>query len=108
MATKTLGTNATTTLAAISAATGSRDAPGNFGEISPADFATIQERILNDKINGFPKYPGALSKEGLLYVPNRGVLQVLPGDWVGVDASGWPILVSAHAIAFGSTSWTHS
>jgi hypothetical protein len=46
------------------------------------------------------------SKMGLLYVPNRGVLKVYPGDMVGVDASGFPILVAAEAIAFANTSWT--
>jgi hypothetical protein len=53
-------------------------------------------------------YPGAFARMGLLYVPNRGVLKVLPGDYVGVDASGWPILVSAEAIAYTGTSWSHS
>ena len=48
----------------------------------------------------------AFSKQGLLYIPNRGVLQVLPGDWVGVDNYGWPILVSSFSIANGP--WTHT
>lgn len=113
MATKTLGTNGNNTLTAISAAAGRTTAAsdlieGNFANISAADLATIQEAILNDKVNGNPIYPGGLVREGLLYVPNRGVLKVLPGDWIGVDATGWPILVSANAIASGSTSWTHS
>ena len=51
---------------------------------------------------------GRFSRQGLLEVPGRGVLRVQPGDWVGVDASGWPILLSAEAIAFGNTSWSHS
>lgn len=99
MATKTLGTNATNTLTAL---------PFQRGGLLPADIAIIQEGILNDLINGNPVYPGAFSSMGLLYVPNRGILQVLPGDYVGIDATGWPILVSANAIASGSTSWTHS
>jgi hypothetical protein len=44
-----------------------------------------------------------------LFVPNRGVLRLFPGDVVAIDNLGgtnvgWPILVSADAIAHGS--WT--
>lgn len=114
MATLTLGSNATTTLTAI------RWIPG----MTTADLATIANAILNDNSqtggqlaqtapSAKPIWPGAISNNGKLYIPNRGVLQVLPGDYIGVDANGWPILVSANAIAGGSspsasTSWTHS
>lgn len=98
MALKTLGTNATTTLHAFVMGTNT----------SAADYASIALNIKNDKVNGNPIYPGAFAQKGLLYIPNRGVLKVEKGDYVAYDASGWPILVSANAIAFGSTSWTHS
>ncbi len=113
MATLTLGTNATTTLTALL-----------FSPVmSAADFATLQQLILsegsqaggvaNAAPSAKPQWPGGLTRDGRLFVPNRGVLQVLPGDYVGVDANGWPILVSANAIAGGgspsaATSWTHS
>jgi hypothetical protein len=42
----------------------------------------------------------------ILTIPNRGRLNVLPGDIVAVDASGWPILVSAAAIGYAGTNWT--
>lgn len=46
-------------------------------------------------------------REGKLFVPNRGSLVILPGDYVAIDSTtGWPILVSARAIAAGP--WTHS
>ena len=115
MATKTLGTNGTTSLTAINAASGPGTGTGpgehpdaNFLNFSVADFATVQELIKNDKISTHPIYPGGLTQRGLLYVPNRGILKLYPGDWVGVDSFGWPILVSADSIAYGSTSWTHS
>jgi len=96
MATKTLGTNGQTTLTAMP-----------FGsDVSAADIATIQLKILNDLINGNPVYPGAWANTGLLYVPNRGLLAARPGDYVGVDATGWPILVSKLAAA--SASWVHT
>lgn len=114
MATKTLGTNANNTLTAV-----------QFSKaLSAADLATIQQAILNDMSidsgqaanaapSAKPILPGGFSASGLLYIPNRGVLQCLPGDWIGIDANGWPILVSANAIAGGAapsavTSWTHS
>ena len=53
-------------------------------------------------------YPGAFVRQGFLIVPQRGILKVLAGDYVGVDAAGWPILVSAQSIGYASTSWTHS
>lgn len=96
MATVTLGTNATTTLTALA-----------FGAAKlPADFATIAAAIKDDQNVSHPIVPGAFSQNGLLFVPNRGILKVLPGDYVGVDDEGWPILVSAYSIANGN--WTHS
>ena len=118
MATKTLGTSATTSLTAI---------PWTSGSNAQADIATIAAGIYSDgnvtpgvgqwsnspfasKANGGPSWPGALEMlgaEGQLIIPNRGILKVLPGDYVAFDATtGWPILLSALAIASGP--WTHS
>jgi hypothetical protein len=96
MSTKTLGTAGTTTLTAL--AFSASDAA--------ADVATIAQSILDDQNVSHPIWPGAFALNGLLYVPNRGVLKVLPGDWVGVDGDGWPILVSKRSAA--SASWVHS
>lgn len=93
---KTLGTAATTTLTAMPFST----------DQNVADIAQIAAHILNDLVNGNPIVPGAWANTGLLYVPNRGVLQVRPGDYVGYDSTGWPILVSKKAAA--SASWTHT
>lgn len=96
MATKTLGTNATTTLTALA-----------FSPVmNAADFATLQQLIKDDLNVAHPVVPGAFVRDGQLFIPNRGVLKVLPGDYVGVDDEGWPILVSAYSIANGN--WTHS
>jgi hypothetical protein len=40
----------------------------------------------------------SLTPNGLLYVPNRGVLRVYPGDWVAVDAAGWPVLIGRESL----------
>ena len=96
MATTTLGTTANNSLTSLIAA----------GAMLPADIAALANAILNDKINGNPIFPGAYSQTRLLHVPNRGILKVLVGDYVGIDASGWPILVSANSIAHAA--WTHT
>ena len=105
MALKTLGTNATTTLHALVAGV----------DLTPADIAQVRANIKDDYLNslstpGAPViWPGGFEMNaGELYVPRRGVLKVLPGDYVAYDAFGWPILVSSFSIAYGSTSWTHS
>lgn len=96
MATSTLGTAATATLTALPFA----------GALAPADIATIANAIKDDQTNGNPIWPGAFAQMGLLYVPNRGILKVLPGDFVGFDPqTGWPILVSARAAA--NAGWVH-
>ena len=96
MATSTLGTNANNSLTSLI----------NSRAMVPADLASICNGIKDDIINGHPIWPGGYSSHNLLYIPNRGVLQVLPGDFVGVDTNGWPILVSAFSIATGG--WTHT
>ena len=96
MATKTLGTNATNSLTAIVSS----------GSMAAADVAAIANGILDDQITGTPIYPGAFSSVDILYIPNRGILKVLPGDYVAIDNKGWPVLISAYSIANGA--WTHS
>lgn len=97
MATETLGTNATTTLTAV---------PFSYA-LAPADVAAMALLIKDDLNVAHPVVPGAFVRTGQLFVPNRGVLKILPGDWIGVDAKGWPILVSAYSIAAAS-DYTHS
>ena len=96
MALITLGTNATTSLSAKL-----------FNkQMAAADVASINNGILNDQINTHPIFPGAF-RNGQLYIPNRGVLKILEGDYIAFDSTtGWPILLSKYAIASGP--WTHS
>lgn len=90
MATRTLGTAATTTLTALT-----------FSSVmTVADQATMRAGIKNDLINGSPIFPGAFTQAGLLFIPNRGVLKLIPGDVVAFNtANGWPIVLSAAAAA---------
>lgn len=97
MGIQTVGTNANTSLT-----TGIKFLPGYGSGMAAADIATVALAIKNDQVNGQPVFPNAFSSNGLLYVPNRGYLQMLPGDYVAVDpTTGWPILVSKLAIASG-------
>lgn len=106
----TAGTNLTTSLQALFHA-GSYISPGgtvqSFVEVD-ADVATINQAIKDDLNPNLPTPGGTpmsgYSRNGQLYVPNRGWLKVFPGDLVCVDANGWPILVSARSIATGG--WT--
>jgi hypothetical protein len=90
------------------------------GNLSVADAATVRANIKWDgvyvnkawtQIQNHIAYPGGLeyspSGEALLHVPRRGVLKVLPGDYVAYDPNGWPILISGWSISgSGSTGWS--
>ncbi len=99
MAIVTLGTTLTTSLQTISGG-------WNRG-VSMADIATVGANIKDDLNNIHPIDLGAFAQNGQLYIPNRGFLNMLPGDWIAYDtATGWPILLSARAIAAGP--YTHA
>jgi hypothetical protein len=79
--------------------------PGYGSGMSAADIATMSNLIKNDLVNTNPVIPESFSSNGLLYVPNRGILKMLPGDVVGIDPTGWPILISKNSINAGGTIW---
>ncbi len=101
MATITVGTAGTTTLVGVVWTS----------SVAQADVSTINAHILDDLNARHPMAQidggGGFVREGLLYVPNRGALQLYPGDVVAYDpATGFPILLSARAAA--GASWVHS
>lgn len=101
MATGTLGTAATSSLTSIN---------GWTHQTAIADIATIAAAIVRQEA-GFRTsiVPGSFSPSGRLFLPGgRGVIQLKPGDYIGVDHNGWPIVVTAESIADGSSSWSHS
>ncbi len=54
-----------------------------------------------------PRINQPYAKNGLLVIPNRGVLQLKNGDFVCFDTTtGWPIVISGDAAANGP--YTHS
>ncbi len=109
MTTKTGGTLATTTLTGVQF----NYAPAT---LSDADLASISQGIYDDAAlagafvnKNSPNNP--FVRNGQLFVPNRGVLKVLVGDWVFIDpATGWPILISGNALpaTLTATGDTHT
>ena len=101
MALLTGGTSASTSLGAwlVTRATG--------GGTEAAKIGLVNAGIKDDQNVAHPIWPTAFNTSGRLMIPNRGVLQCLPGDYIMLDSTtGWPILVSAYAIASGP--WAHS
>lgn len=106
MVTATMGTAATTTLTALKFLPG----VGGNGGMAAADYAAINALILPDSANaptlGYKK-TFEWGSDGMLYLPKkRGFIMMLPGDYIAVDSTGWPIVVSA--IAAASASWVHT
>lgn len=116
MALRTLGTDANNSLSAFLVGT---------DDLTPADLALLNEGIRSDP-PGYGAWPQvstaglventgtnrprvnqAYVKQGLLIIPNRGILQLKPGDFVAFDSTtGWPIVVSGDAAANGP--YTHT
>lgn len=115
MTLRTCGTTSTTSLAAMVCGAHVVGA-SSLGNQTAVNVALINGRIKDDLINGNPLLcnafqglsagPAPGGGGSLLYIPNRGWLQVFLGDYVGVDSQGWPILISANSMANGN--WAHS
>ena len=73
MALRTAGSTTTTVLQAI-----------RFGaDVTPQDMGTLANLIRDDKVNAAGSHlrlNQAMSNNCILFVPNRGILHVLPGD----------------------------
>jgi hypothetical protein len=99
---KTIGTAATSTLWTTGAF--------SYGGPTQADMAIIQAGILDDSVpsaNPLIASGAYIPGQGQLLIPNRGILQVLKGDWIALDpVTGWPMLISARAAA--SASFVHT
>lgn len=86
--------------------------PGTFVSVPPGSGASLtMSRAATATAAGVnilfasPNVGAAFSFNGQLFVPNRGVLNVLAGDVVAVDNTGWPILVSANAVGYTGSLW---
>lgn len=106
MATHTLGTVATNSLTCLKYGASNLD----------ADVATIAEGINDDFLLSNPItgatpgvtriFPGAFVKQGLLIVPNRGYLKMMPNDVIAIDTNiGFPILIPNYAVTAAGSLW---
>jgi hypothetical protein len=100
MALITIGTAGTATLSGVVW----------HSNIAQADARTINANILDDINVHHPRANlsgvGGFTREGVLYVPNRGPLQLYDGDVVAVDARGGVILITKYAAA--GANWVHT
>lgn len=93
MALLTFGTNANNTLSAFQW--------NNANSI--ADTALINNSI---KTQGTVQRtePAAFTNNGFLFVPNRGILKLLPGDWIAIGSTGMPFVMSSRGKTADFTS----
>ena len=106
MALRTLGTNANTSLSAF--VVGPND-------VIAADVATMITQILTDPVEWNATNQGTTQfrinqpyvRKGILFIPNRGKVQLKTGDVIAWDtATGWPIVVSGYsANGNGNAPW---
>lgn len=116
MALRTAGTAAGNTLSAFVV---------GFNDLIPADVANMNTHIFADP-PGFQAHHNVAAtgletvvgtnrpllnqpyvQQGILHVPRRGLLRLMPGDVVAFDGTvGWPIVLSGDA--FASAAWQHS
>jgi hypothetical protein len=119
-------TNGTTTLGTIVAASGAPLAQIQVGDlvlksdipagtfvtaVSGGGTSVTLSQAATGSANGRVAFAridlqAGLSPQGLLTIPKRGVLKILPGDIVAIDNTGWPILVSGAAIGYAGSAWT--
>jgi len=99
MTLRTLGTNTTTSLSAFS----------YTAQPDQQNAGLLRAGIKNDlsiggKVGSI--WPDAFVQGGLLYIPNRGTLQLYRGDVIAFDpTTGFPIVVSSLAITAPSSNW---
>ena len=116
MALKTLGTNATTSLTAFLVGfndTIAADLAGIMTSLKsdPPGYSPLQKVTSAGLVTGAGTHRQQLNqayvKQGVLIIPNRGRLQLVPGDFIAWDATtGWPIVISGDAAANGPYSHT--
>lgn len=105
---RTMGTTAQTSLSAVLYSQSPLDGTSYLGTPPALDIPALAA-LIKDDLNPLSVSPNKFFDfNGLLMIPRRGLVRVLPGDFVAVDTqTGWPILVSAKAAA-ANPSWVHT
>ena len=112
MALKTFGTNANNSLSAFVVGTDDITAAqvallNNGIKGDPPGYSAPSGQAVQNVGTNRPRIAQAYQRQGKLYIPNRGVIQLKAGDYIVFDSTtGWPAVFSADAIANGP--FTHS
>jgi hypothetical protein len=98
MALRTFGTTAQNSLSAVQF--------GPNGLMTDSDLAAFNA-LIQPNYGGMNPNDGRLgtyvSREGQLWVPNKGWIRAGSGDWLVVDpTTGFPFLISKNSVAFGA------
>jgi hypothetical protein len=83
MALLTFGTNATNTLSAFQ--WNNDNAVANTALINNA--IKTQGTVQRNE-------PAAFTNNGFLFVPNRGIIKLIAGDWIAIGSTGMPFVMS--------------
>ena len=109
MALRTIGTNANNSLTGFVVGT---------NDVIAADVATLITQLRMDswtaptggttgQVTARQRVNEPYLRQGKLFIPNRGMLVLRAGDFIGWNTTtGWPIVVSADDAANGP--WTHT
>ncbi len=81
-------------------------APGAGTSLTMSKAATATAAISVAIVRNPAQKSLGLSPNGLLTIPNRGVLKLLPGDFPAIDHMGFPYLIPANAVAYAGSDWT--
>lgn len=107
------GALATIQVGALVVGVGAAITPGTFVIAKPTATSVLLSQAAGNSaagvklgfINPAQLRGERLSFMGRLEIPNRGVINVLPGDLVAIDNTGWPILVSAASVGYTGSLW---
>lgn len=88
--------------------------PGTFVSAKPSGMSVTLSQAATGNAAGvrvaFARATAAngisISRDGRLFVPNRGVLKILPGDIIALDNLGFPYLVPGTSIGYAGSLWT--
>lgn len=87
--------------------------PGTFVASIPSATAVVLSQAATASAAGvYIAFIRAAPRAGIelssaeLFVPRRGVLKVLPGDYVALDNTGFPYLIPGAAVAYLGSQWT--
>jgi hypothetical protein len=94
MALVTIGTNATITWSGVQW----------LSSLAPADIASINNVIKGQGTLNLVQAASGFANNGILTYPDgRGQVKLVPGDWIMITSTGFPVVVSNRAVVADMT-----